>query len=111
MGCLGRALNVTTVSVPLLLNNEVYGERVTTIDLKLLKNFRFSGKRAAVGLDIYNFLNSDAITGYNATYTPDNPATAVNESLPTSQGGSNQWRDPTGLVTPRFVRVQVSFNF
>jgi hypothetical protein len=101
-GCFGRAANLTTQTVQLLLNNEVYGERVTTMDLKLLKNFRFAEKRAAIGVDIYNFLNSDAVTSYNTTYTPDNPATPANE---------NQWLQPMGLVTPRFVRLQVQFTF
>lgn len=102
VGCLGATRNTTTVAVPLLLNNEFYGERVTLFDLKLAKNIRFSGKRVAIGVDIYNFLNSDAVTGYNATFTPDNPATTANE---------NTWLQPTGLVSPRFVRLQVQVTF
>ena len=93
---------MTTVTVPLLLNNEMWGERVTTMDLKLAKNIRFANRRLEVGVDVYNFLNSDAITSYQTTYTPDNPATPANE---------NTWLQPTGLVSPRFVRVQVQFSF
>ena len=102
VGCLGAARNVTTVTVPLLLNNEMWGERVSTMDLKLAKNIRFADKRLELGVDVYNFLNSDAITSYQTTYTPDNPATPANE---------NTWMQPTGLVSPRFVRVQVQFSF
>ena len=58
--------------------------------------------RLNIGADIYNFLNSDAITSYNATFTPDNPATPANENL---------WLQPMGLVSPRFVRMQVAFSF
>ena len=47
--------------VNLLNTNELYGERVTTFDLKLSKNVRFSNKRVAVGVDVYNLFNSDAI--------------------------------------------------
>ena len=36
-------------------------------DLKLAKNIRFQNKRATVGVDIYNFFNSDAINSYNGT--------------------------------------------
>jgi len=90
------------VVVPLLLNNEFYGERVTLFDVKLAKNIRFAGRRLSIGVDIYNVMNSDAVTGYNATFTPDNPATEANE---------NTWLQPTGLVSPRFVRAQVQFNF
>jgi hypothetical protein len=51
---------------------------------------------------LYNVLNSDAVTGYSGTFTPDNPATPANE---------NTWLQPTGLVSPRFVRVQVQLDF
>jgi len=48
--------------------------------------------------------NSDAIQGYNDTYTLDNPATAdVNENA--------TWGQPSSLVSPRFLRLQVQFNF
>lgn len=85
----------TTWQVPLLLNNEMFGERVTTFDLKVAKNFRFAGRRVNVGADIYNFLNSDAVTSYNNAYNPAN----------------QQWRNPMGLVSPRFVRLQIQANF
>jgi hypothetical protein len=86
----------TTWQVPLLTNNELFGERVTTIDLKVAKNIRFSGKRVNVGFDIYNLMNSDAITSYNTAYTTT---------------GTNNWKNPMGLVSPRFVRLQIQANF
>ena len=101
-GCLGATRNATSVTVPLLLNNELFGERVTLFDVKLAKNIRFAGRRLSLGVDIYNVFNSDAVTTYQGTFTPDNPSTADNENL---------WLQPTGLVSPRFVRMQVQFNF
>lgn len=114
-GCLGTARNGSTVVVPLLLPNEIMGERTTLWDVKFAKNLRFNNKRAVIGFDVYNIFNSDAINTYNGTFagtyvngvfTPaaDNPATeTVNES--------NQWLNPTGLVSPRFVRMSIQFNF
>jgi len=113
-GCLGTARNLTTVAIPLLLANEVMGERTTILDLKLAKNLRFKNMRATLGVDVYNFLNSDAINSYNGTitgsfvngvWTPavDNPATAANEG--------NQFMNPTTLVSPRFARLSVQFTF
>jgi hypothetical protein len=113
-GCLGTARNTQTVTIPLLLANEILGERTTIFDLKLAKNIRFQNKRATVGVDIYNVFNSDAINSYNATitgsfvngvWTPatDNPATTANEG--------NQWMNPTTLVSPRFVRLSLQFTF
>jgi hypothetical protein len=98
VGCFLSSPNfsATTYPIPLLTANEMFGERVTTADIKIAKNFRFKGKRLNAGVDIYNFLNSDAITSYNATYTP---------------GPNNAWGTPMGLVSPRFVRLQIQANF
>jgi hypothetical protein len=95
VGCFNSVVFPTTVSVPLLLNNEIYGERVTYWDMKFAKNIRFSGKRAQVGVDVYNIFNSDAVTGYNGTYTLTN----------------NQWLQPMSLISPRYVRFQLQFDF
>jgi hypothetical protein len=92
----------TTVPVQLLLSNELFGERVTTFDVKVAKNIRFSGRRLNVGVDVYNVVNSDAISSYNSNFVIDNPATEANE---------NTWLQPMGLVSPRFLRLQIQFNF
>ena len=114
-GCLGTARNTTTANaVQLLLPNEIRGERTTLWDVKIAKNLRFANKRAVVGVDIYNVFNSDAINTYNATITGsfvngvfvpavDNPA------VPGNQG--NQFMNPTGLVSPRFMRLSFQFTF
>jgi Carboxypeptidase regulatory-like domain len=111
VGCLGATRNTTTANVNLALNNEMWGERTTFFDMKFAKNIRFSGKRASVGVDVYNIFNSDAIQSYNATYTLDNPATPTNESLPVAQGGLNNFLQPISLLSPRYVRLQLTFNF
>jgi hypothetical protein len=103
IGCLGSARTTTTVGVPLLLNQELWGQRVTEWDLKFAKNIRFAGKRLMIGIDCYNFFNSDAVTGYNTTYTLDATGKAP--------AASNVWGQPTGLVSPRFFRGQIQFDF
>jgi hypothetical protein len=68
----GRGLASTTSSpqctvvVPLLLTNELYGERVTYWDMKFAKNIRFANRRLQLGVDVYNIFNSDAITATTA---------------------------------------------
>jgi hypothetical protein len=101
-GCLGSTRNTNTVGVNLLNNNELYGERITLFDLKFAKNVRFNNKRATIGVDVYNLFNSDAIEGYDNNYTVDNPNTPQNE---------NTWGQADSLVSPRFVRLQVQFNW
>jgi hypothetical protein len=104
-GCFlsSNTFSPTTWSVPLTLNNELFGSRVTTWDIKLAKNFRFKGKRLNAGVDIYNFLNSDAITSYNTNYTAN--------ATGTGPAANNAWGTPMGLVSPRFVRLQIQANF
>ena len=89
--------------VPLLLNNEVFGERTTFFDVKLAKILRISDWRATIGVDIYNVFNSDAINSYNATYTPDKLLTPAVEV--------NNWMNPMGLIAPRFARLSIQLSF
>jgi hypothetical protein len=101
-GCLGTSRNQGSVGVNLLNNNELYGERITLFDLKFAKNIRFQNRRATIGVDVYNLFNSDAIQQYDNNYTPDDPNTPQDE---------NTWGQPDGLVSPRFVRLQLQFNW
>jgi hypothetical protein len=103
VGCFGATRNTQTVNVQLLLNNEQFGPRVNVIDLKLAKNIRFKGNRLLIGLDMYNIFNSDAISSYITTFTPDNPATPAVET--------NSWLNPLFLIPPRFIRGQIAFSF
>jgi hypothetical protein len=101
-GCFTSVITPTTVVVNLLNTNELFGERVSYWDMKFAKNIRFSGKRAQVGVDHYTIFNSDAITSYNSTFVIDNPTTPTNE---------NTWLQPLSLISPRYVRFQVQFDF
>jgi outer membrane receptor protein involved in Fe transport len=87
----------TNYQVNLLDPGDLYGPGYTLIDLKLAKNIRFSGKRLNIGVDIYNLFNNDAIRGYQDTYPAD--------------GNGVAWGTPTTLLSPRFARLQVNFDF
>jgi hypothetical protein len=70
--------------------------------LKLAKNLRFRTTRH-VGVDIYNFLNSDAISSYNAR-SPAASRTACGRRRLTTRRPpptGEQWLNPTTLVSPR----------
>ena len=102
VGCLYGS-NSNNFNVNLLDTGDLYGERISLADVKFAKNFRFSGKRLNVGVDIFNVTNSDAVVAYNGTYTIDNPATPAVEQ--------NLWMTPTTLLAPRFARLTVQFDF
>jgi hypothetical protein len=103
----------TTQTVNLLDNGDLYGERISLVDLTFRKNIRFVGKRASLGVDVYNLFNSDAATAYTQTYTgtrlangtwqADDPATPAVEV--------NHWGEITQLVSPRFMRLLLTFDF
>jgi Carboxypeptidase regulatory-like domain len=105
VGCFlsSNTFAATTWSVPLLLNNQMFGDRINEWDMKIAKNIRFKGKRLNVGVDVYNIFNSDGITQFNTTYTatPDGKGPAAN----------NAWGQPLSLISPRYVRLQIQANF
>jgi hypothetical protein len=102
LGCFGLTRNAATQDINVLMDNELFGERIMLFDLKLAKNIRFAGRRLTIGVDVFNVLNSDAVTAYNNNYElPENLA----------EGEENPWGTPTGLVSPRFAQFSLQFNF
>jgi hypothetical protein len=73
-------------------------ERLTQVDMRFAKVFRFGGRRADVGVDLYNLFNANTATGYDDTY-----------DYGTTDGGS--WLLPTNIVQPRFVRLNLTVSF
>jgi hypothetical protein len=90
----GRA---ATVSINLAQPGELYYERLNQLDFRVGKIVRFGGNRATVNLDIYNALNTDAITGVNNTFTSWVP-------------GASDPR-PTSTIIARFFKVSATFDF
>ncbi len=57
---------------------------------------RFGGRRANVGVDIFNLFNTSAVNQYNLTYNTAAPAT---------------WLQPSSLVVARFAKLSVQIDF
>jgi hypothetical protein len=101
-GPAGSGVTATTYTVNLINTGELYGEGYSIVDLKIGKNFRFADRRVNLGVDIYNLFNNDAIRNYNNTLDAvDNPTTPVVE----------QFGQATELLSPRFVRLSIQFDF
>jgi hypothetical protein len=97
----GVALASQTTTVNLLENGQLYpDERVNQVDMRFAKIMRFGGKRADIGVDLYNLFNSNDATGFQQTF--DFAPTATNPQ---------RWLNPTSIVPPRFVRFNVTFSF
>jgi hypothetical protein len=93
-----------------LFDNARYGERITLFDMKLAKNLRFRGKRVNIGADIFNVFNSDAARQYCGTYP--NLARGTEGCSGTAAAGTLvEWGAIQEIVTPRYGRFQIQFDF
>lgn len=69
--------------------------RINQVDLRVSKILRFGGKRASVGVDVFNLFNSNAVYQYSQTYV----------------GTGATWLQPSSLVTARFAKLSVQVDF
>jgi hypothetical protein len=79
------------------------GGRRTTLDMRFAKVFRFAGRRADIGVDLNNALNTNYPTAYNGTFL--NGTDQVNVVRPSG------FLTPTAIYNPRFVRFNFTVNF
>ena len=95
----GQAIRtgLATQDVNILLPGALYGDRVNVVDMRFAKVLRFGGKRANVGMDLYNLFNANTPTTYESVYDP-----ATNGA---------RWMQPTAVLLPRFARVNVQLDF
>jgi hypothetical protein len=76
--------------------HRLFGEgRRTQVDMRFAKVLRFGRSRTDVGVDLYNLLNTNYVTGYDDTFTV----------------GSDTFYTPETIYAPRFVRLNFTVNF
>jgi hypothetical protein len=100
VGCFtpqGTTVTATNYQVNLLDPGDLYSPGYWIVDLKLGKNIRFAGKRLNVGVDVYNLFNNDVVRDYQNTFPVSGTGVA--------------WGTPMTLLSPRFARLQVQFDF
>jgi hypothetical protein len=81
----------STVAVNLIAPNTVFGDRLNQLDLRFSKIVRAGRTRASVGVDLYNTLNASTPLSYNSSYAA--------------------FMVPTSIVTPRFAKFALTFDF
>jgi carboxypeptidase family protein len=91
---LGRNLSSGNITVNLIPNGTLYGDRRNNIDLRVAKIFRFGRTRTQVGVDVYNVTNSDYVNTYNNSYVPNGP-----------------WLVPSTIATARFAKITAQVDF
>ncbi len=95
---LGRPLagNATLASVNVVEPGVMYGDRLNQLDFRVSKIFRFDNRRLNVGVDVFNINNTNAVYAYFQTLNTATPATYL---------------QPASLVSARFAKVSVQFDF
>jgi hypothetical protein len=96
---LGRNLSSGNITVNLIPNATLYSDRRNNIDFRVAKILRFGRTRTQVGIDIYNVMNSDTITAYNAAYV-----------APTATAPSS-WLVPSAVATARYIKFNAQIDF
>jgi hypothetical protein len=91
------AAGLASQDVDLLVPGALYGDRINVVDMRFAKVLKFGKTRTNVGLDLYNLFNSNTATTYETVYDP-----ATNGA---------RWMQPTAVLLPRFMRVNVQFDF
>jgi hypothetical protein len=90
-------------AINLLDANQMFAERSQyQFDMRFAKVLRFGGRRADIGIDLYNIFNVNTPTGYDGTYDYT-PAAGL--------GLGGEWLRPTSIVQPRFARFNLTLNF
>ena len=91
---LGRPLSGgrANVTINVLDPGQMYGDRVSQIDLRVAKVVRYGRTRSTIGLDLYNITNSSTTLTYNGTF-------------------GATWLRPNSFMPARFLKVTGQFNF
>ena len=71
-----------------------FADRRNNIDFRVAKILRYGRTRTQIGIDVYNLMNTDVVTGYNQTFSP-----------PTS------WLTPTASAPARYARISAQVDF
>ena len=66
--------------------------------MRLAKILRFGGRRADIGIDVYNLFNSSDVTGFDQAFNVNPSAT-------------QRFLFPTSIVAPRFARFNLTLSF
>ena len=86
------ALTLGSSTIPLIAPGTMFGDRMSQVDLRLGKNFRYKGMRFRGLLDLANLLNSNSVLTLNTTY------------------GSN-WQRPTYVLPGRLIKPTIQIDF
>jgi hypothetical protein len=85
-----------TVTIPNLFEpNTLFEDRLTQLDVRLAKSFRFGGARVRAMADVYNLLNANTVLASNGRYG----------------GTTSPWPLPTAILGARTFKFGAELTF
>ncbi|HLG57150.1 MAG TPA: carboxypeptidase regulatory-like domain-containing protein [Vicinamibacterales bacterium] len=91
----GTALLNNQQTLNILLPGDLYGDYIRQVDLRVGKILRFGRTRTLVAMDVYNLFNANPGLTYQQSFVGTGPT----------------WYNPQTLLSPRFVRFNVTLDF
>lgn len=96
---LGRSLSggVQSVTIEVADPYTQFGPRISQLDVRATKIFRFGPRRLQANFDLYNALNANTVINYFSTYSLAN--------------AGSTWMRPTQIIDGRLVKVSLQVDF
>jgi len=89
---LSGGLSTPAVAIPLVPPETLFEDRITRLDLRLTKIFKYNRTRLQINVDAYNALNANSIRAVNSVY-------------------GAAWRTPLQILDPRLIQFGGQFSF
>jgi hypothetical protein len=80
----------------------LYGDRLSSIDLRFGKILRYGNSRTMINFDVYNLFNANTTEVFQRSYTPPTPPGATPRST---------YLDPLQIMSARFFKISAQFDF
>ncbi len=93
-GIYATTVNGSAAQVNLLQPGQVYADRINQVDMRFGKILNFGSKRASIAIDVLNLFNSNTGTAFQQNY-----------------GDGSAFLNPTAILNPRFVRLNLTVDF
>ena len=93
---IGAVAGTASTTINLVEPGSLFLDRQNRIDLRVGRNFRFSGRSIQPFAEIFNLLNAGTVIRVNETY---------------AASGTNLWLTPQAIMDGRYVRFGVQMNF
>ena len=78
---------------------KLYGDRLTSVDLRFGKILRYGNTRTMINFDIYNLFNSNTTEVFQRSYSPP------------SGTPRSTYLDPLSIMSARFFKISAQFDF